>query len=80
MKNKVDILDVDELVPVPADLSKVSDVWKNNVVKKEIYVTKIKNIKDKLPDKIPDITNWATNTTLSTKINEVKNEYLILIT
>ena len=80
MKNKVDILDVDELVPVPADLSKVSDVWKNNVVKKEIYVTKIKNIEDKLPDKIPDITNWATDTTLSTKINEVKNEYLILIT
>ena len=80
MKNKVDILDVDELVPVPADLSKVSDVWENNVVKKEIYVTKIKNIEDKLPDKIPDITNWATDTTLSTKINEVKNEYLILIT
>ena len=80
MKNKVDILDVDELVPVPADLSKVSDVWKNNVVKKEIYVTKIKNIEDKLPDKIPDITNWATDTTLSTKINEVKNEYQILIT
>ena len=80
MKNKVDILDVDELVPVPADLIKVSDVWKKNVIKKEIYITKIKNIEDKLPHKIPDITNWATNTTLTTKINEVKNEYLILLT
>ena len=34
MKNKVNKLDADKLVPVPADLSKLSDVLKNYVVKK----------------------------------------------
>ena len=39
-------------------LSKLSDVVKNNVVKRTEYNAKIKNIEDK----IPDITNLATNT------------------
>ena len=34
LKNKVDKLDVDKLVSVPVDLSKLSDVVKNDVVKK----------------------------------------------
>ena len=34
LKIKVDKLDVDKLVPLPADLSKQSDVVKNDVVKK----------------------------------------------
>ena len=34
MKSKVDKLDVDKLVPVPFDLSKLSDVVRNDVVKK----------------------------------------------
>ena len=34
MKSKVDKLDVDKLVPVPVDLSKISEVVKNDVVKK----------------------------------------------
>ena len=33
-KTKVDKLDIDKLVPVPVDLSKLSDVVKNDVVKK----------------------------------------------
>ena len=70
MKSKVDKLDVDKLVPVPVDLSKLSDVVKNDVVKKDVYNAKIKNIEDK----IPDITNLATKTTLNAKINEVKRE------
>ena len=70
LKSKVDKLDVDKFVTVPADLSKVSDVVKNDVVKKGVYNVKIKNIEDK----IPDITNLATNTTLNAKINEVKNK------
>ena len=37
MKNKVDKLDVDKIVPVPVDLSKQSDVVKNVVIKKEVY-------------------------------------------
>ena len=34
LKSKVDKLDVDKLVPVPVDLSKLSHAVKNNVVKK----------------------------------------------
>ena len=56
MKSKVDKLDVDKLVPVPVDLSKLSNVAKNANVKKDVHNAKIKNIKDKRPD----ITNLAT--------------------
>ena len=59
-----------ELVPVPVDLSKLSDAVKTDVVKKDAYNAKIKNIEDK----IPDITNLPTDTTLNAKINDVKNE------
>ena len=47
LKTEVDKLDIDRLVPVPADLSKLSDVLKNDVVKKDVYhkvVTKVNNI------------------------------------
>ena len=36
MKSKVDKLDVDKLVPVSVDLSKLSDVVKNDVIKKDV--------------------------------------------
>ena len=61
-------LNVGKLVPVPFDLSKLSDVVKNDIVKKDIYNAKIKDIEDK----IPYLTNLATNTTLNAKVNEVK--------
>ena len=70
MKNKIDKLDDYKLVPVLFDLSKLSDVVKNYVVKKDVYDAKIKNNEDK----ISDITNLATNTTLNAKINKIKNE------
>ena len=59
-------LDVDRLVPVPADLSKLSDSVKNDVVEKDVYNYKIKNVEDK----IPDITNLATNTTLNKRFDK----------
>ena len=34
LKTEVDKLDIDKLAPVPVDLSKLSDVVKNDVVKK----------------------------------------------
>ena len=34
LKTEVDTLDIDKLAPVPLDLSKLSDVVKNDVVKK----------------------------------------------
>ena len=36
LKTKVDKLDIDTLLPVPVDLSKLSDVVKNDVVKKAV--------------------------------------------
>ena len=43
MKSKVDKLEVDKIVPVLADLSKLSDVVKNDVVKK-MYIMLRSNI------------------------------------
>ena len=37
LKTKVDKLDIDKLAPVPVDLSKLSDVVKNDVVKETVY-------------------------------------------
>ena len=37
LKTEVDKLDIDKLVPVPVDLSKLRDVVKNDVVKKAVY-------------------------------------------
>ena len=70
LKIEVDKLDVDKLAPVPADLSKLSNVVNNEVFKKTEYDAKIKNI----GDKIPDISTLATKVILIQKINEVKNE------
>ena len=50
LKSKVDKLDPDKLVPVPVDLSKLSHVAKNDVVKKGAYNAKIKDIEDKILD------------------------------
>ena len=36
LKNNVDKLDVDKLVPVPTDLNKLNDVVKNKIVKKDV--------------------------------------------
>ena len=70
METKVDKLDVDKLVPFPVDLSKLSDVVKNDVVKKDVSNVQIKSIEDKMPD----ITNLAVNNTINVKINEVKGK------
>ena len=37
LKTEVDNLDIAKLAPVPVDLSKLSDVVKNDVVKKTVY-------------------------------------------
>ena len=70
MKSKVDKLDVDKVVPIPVDLSKLSDVVKTDVVKKDVYNAKIKNTEDKIPDAI----NLVTTAALNAKINEVKDK------
>ena len=48
LKTEVDKLDIDKLVPVPVNLSKVRDVVKNDVVKKAVYdklAAKVNNIR-----------------------------------
>ena len=47
LKTEVDKLDIDKLAPVPVDLSNLSDVVKNDVVKKVVY--------DKLAAKVNNI-------------------------
>ena len=49
LKTEVDKLDIDKLVPVPVDLSELSDVVKNDVVKKTVY--------DKLVAKVDNFDN-----------------------
>ena len=56
LKTEVDKSDIDNLVPIPVDLSKLSDVVKNDVVKKTEYnklVTKVNGI---------DTTNFVSKT------------------
>ena len=70
LKSKVYKLDVDKLVAVSVYFCKLSDVVKNDVVRKDVDNAKIKNIESKMPD----TTNLATNACLNTKINAVKGE------
>ena len=64
LKTEVDKLDIDKLVPVPVHLSKLSDVVKNDVIKKTEY--------DKLVGKLNDIdTNGFV---LKTKYDRDKSE------
>ena len=52
-------LDLSNYVSVPVDLSNLSELVKDDVVKKTEYNAKIENIEDK----IPGISNSATDTT-----------------
>ena len=64
IKTEVDKLDNGKLVPVPVDLSKLSDVVKNDVVKKTVY--------DKLVAKVDSID--TSDFVLKTKYNTDKTE------
>ena len=74
MESKVDELYVDKLVSATVDLSRLSGVVRNNVVKKDVYDNKIKSFEDK----ILDIFNLATNTTIDAKINDIKSKKTII--
>ena len=64
LKPEIDKLDIDKLVPVPVDLSKLSNVVKNEVVKKTVY--------DKLVAKVNNID--ASGFVLKTKYDAEKTE------
>ena len=68
LTTEADKLDIDKLKPAPTDLSKLSDVVKNNVVKKTDYnklVTKVNNI---------DTSGLVKTTDYNTKITEIKGK------
>ena len=67
LKTEVDKLDIDKLLPVPTDLSKLSNAVKNDVVEKTGYNTKITEIENK----IPDTSGLATKSALTTVENKI---------
>ena len=72
LKTEVDKLDIDKLVSVPVDLSKLSDVVKNDVVKKTAY--------DKLAAKVNsiDISTFVLKSIIQINQNQ-KIKFLILV-
>ena len=69
LKSKLDKLDIDKLVPVSVDLSKLM-----MLLKKMYIMLRLKLLKTKQKREIPGITKLATSTALNAKINEVKNK------
>ena len=68
LKTEVDKLAIDKLVPIPVDLSKLSNVVKNDVFKKTLYnklVAKVDNT---------DTSDFVLKTNYSTKITEIENK------
>ena len=68
LKRDVDKLDIDKLAPVPVDLSKLSDVIKNDVVIRTVYdklVTKVNNI---------DTTEFVLKTTFDTDKSDLEKK------
>ena len=73
LKTEVDKLEIDKLAPVPIDLSKLSDVVKNDVVKKTMYnklVAKVNNI---------DTTDFVLKTKYNTNKTELEKKFLTLV-
>ena len=68
LKTEVDKLDAAKLVPVPVDLSKLSDVLKNDAVKKTVY--------DKLVAKVNgiDTSAFVWKTKYDTDKSEIENK------
>ena len=87
LKTEIDKLDIDKLVPVSVDLSKLSDVVKNDVVKKTLFdklVVKVDNI-DTSDNVLKTIYNTdktelgkkipnVTNFVKKTKVTELENK------
>ena len=88
LKTEVDKIDVDKLKTVPDDLAKLSNVVKNEVVKKtdfsaDTYVTRTKfstdtnaldDKIDKVEKKIPDISSLETKRNVTTLVNNLNNK------
>ena len=68
LKTEADKLDIDKLVPIPSDLSKLSNAVKNDVAKKTVYhklVAKVDNI---------DTSDFVLKTKCNTDKTELENK------
>ena len=89
LKTEVDKIDADKLKTVPVDLTKLSNVVKNDLVKKTVYNTKVtsietqiagltKNTVDNLADitklKAVDTSNFVTSTKFSADTNALDDK------
>ena len=88
LKTEVDKIDIDKLKTVPEDLATLSNVVKNEVVKKtdfsaDNYVTRTKfsadtnslyDKIDKVEKKIPDVSGLAIRRNVTTLVNNLKNK------
>ena len=88
LKAEVDKIDTDKLKTVPHDLAKLTNVVKNEVVKKtdfsaDSYVTRTKfstdtnsldDKIDKVEKKIPDVSGLATTRNATTLVNNLNNK------
>ena len=80
LRTEVDNLDIDKLTPAPNDLAKLSNVVKNDVIKKTEYkklVAKVDNIDNrnfvKKRKYEKDVSDFEV------KINKVDKKYLMLV-
>ena len=89
LKTEVDKIDTDKLKTVPDDLAKLSNVVKNDVVKKTDYNTKVTNIESQIArdtkntlDNLGDITklkavdtsNFVLKTKLASDVTTLENK------
>ena len=74
LKTEVDKLDIDKLVPVPTDLSKLSNVVKNDIVKKAVYNKLVAKVDNFDTSKFILKTKYDTDKTkLENKIPDISN-------
>ena len=71
LKTELDKLDIEKLAPVPIDFSKLSDVVKNDIVKKAVY--------DKLAAKVNNIdtSDFVLKANYQTDKAELEKRFLI---
>ena len=89
LKSEVDKIDVDKLKTTPTELGKLSNVVKNDIVKKTDYNTKVTSIEDQIAgvtkntiDNLADITklkavdtnNFVLKTKLTADVNTLENK------
>ena len=71
MKSKVEKLDAAKLVPVTVDLSRLSDVVKNDLVKKTDYNELVKNVNS---IQTTDTSNSTQKADYDTQISEIEKK------